>query len=316
MKCAHAGRSFVYGKELFVSVEEWALIDRSVLLQFLFSGITLGSVYALIAISLVIVYNVSRVLCFAQGEFFVFGALTMIALTALGIPMSIGFILTIVLVSGLGVVIERLLIRPVQNSSVGTVITMTVAISLCLRGLGLLIWGREAHTLPAFTKSKALSIFGAYLSVQVLWIIAAAAVVLLVIWLFFEKTLLGLSMRACAENRLGASLVGISVWETTLFAWAWGAALGALAGVVIAPLIFVRYISGTMPMLKGFTAIAIGGLTTVGSVMAGLLLGIMEAYTVGLISSEFADAIVFSVLILVLLGRSYGILGRTEDGGM
>ncbi len=312
----HSGRSFVYGKELFVSVEEWALIDRSVLLQFLFSGVTLGSVYALIAISLVIVYNVSRVLCFAQGEFFVFGALTMIALTALGIPMAIGFILTIVLVSGLGVVIERLLIRPVQNSSVGTVITMTVAISLCLRGLGLLIWGREAHTLPAFTKSKALGIFGAYLSVQVLWIIAAAAIVLLIIWLFFEKTLLGLSMRACAENRLGASLVGISVWKTTLFAWAWGAALGALAGMVIAPLIFVRYISGTMPMLKGFTAIAIGGLTTVGSVMAGLLLGIMEAYTVGLISSEFSDAIVFSVLILVLLGRSYGILGRTEDGGM
>jgi branched-chain amino acid transport system permease protein len=297
-------------------VGDWALIDQSVLLQFLFSGITLGSVYALIAISLVIVYNVSRVLCFAQGEFFVFGALTMIALTALGIPMWIAFLLTIVLVSGLGVIIERVLIRPVQNSSVGTVITMTVAISLCLRGLGLLIWGREAHTLPAFTKSKALSIFGAYLSVQVLWIIAAAAMVLLMIWLFFEKTLLGLSMRACAENRLGASLVGINVWKTTLFAWAWGAALGALAGVVIAPLIFVRYISGTMPMLKGFTAIAIGGLTTVGSVVAGFLLGIMEAYTIGLISSEFADAIVFSVLILVLLGRSYGILGKTEDGGM
>jgi branched-chain amino acid transport system permease protein len=264
----------------------------------------------------VIVYNVSRVLCFAQGEFFVFGALTMIGLTAFGLPMWIGFLLTIVLVAGLGVVLERLLVRPVQNTSVGTVITMTVAISLCLRGLGLVIWGREAHTLPAFTKSKALGIFGAYLSVQVLWIIAVAAVVLLIIWLFFEKTLLGLSMRACAENRLGASLVGISVWKTTLFAWAWGAALGALAGVVIAPLIFVRYISGTMPMLKGFTAIAIGGLTTVGSVVAGFLLGIMEAYTVGLISSEFADAIVFSVLIVVLLGRSYGILGKTEDGGM
>src|SRR5512136_2837265 len=113
-------------------MEDKVLIDGSVLLQFLFSGITLGSVYALIAISLVIVYNVSRVLCFAQGEFFVFGALTMIALTAIGIPMSIGFILTIALVSGLGVVIERLLIRPVQNSTVGMVITMTVAISLCL----------------------------------------------------------------------------------------------------------------------------------------------------------------------------------------
>jgi branched-chain amino acid transport system permease protein len=285
-------------------------------LQFFFSGITLGSVYALIAISLVIVYNVSRVLCFAQGEFFVFGALTMILLTTMGIPMPIGFALTVVIVSGLGMVIERLLIRPVQNSTVGTLVTMTIAISLCLRGLGLLIWGREAHTLPPFTKGKALGIFGAYLSVQVLWIIGAAAIVLLVIWIFFEKTLLGLAMRACAENRLGARLVGISVWKTTFFAWAWGAALGALAGVVIAPLIFVQYASGTMPMLKGFTAMAIGGLTILGSGIAGLLLGIMEAYTVGLVSSELADAIVYCVLILVLLSRSYGILGRTEDGGM
>lgn len=292
------------------------MIDFSAILQFLFSGITLGSVYALIAISLVIVYNVSRVICFAQGEFFVFGALTMVALTSLGIPMPLAFLLTIIAVSGLGMILERLLIRPIQNSSVGMVITMTVAISLCLRGLALLVWGRESHTLPAFTKGKALSILGAYLSVQVLWIIGATAVVLLIIWFFFEKTLLGLAMRACAENRLGASLVGISVWRTTVFAWALGAALGALAGVVIAPLIFVQYVSGTMPMLKGFTAIAIGGLTTVGSVIAGFMLGIMEAYTVGLVSSEFADAIVFSVLILVLLGRSYGLLGRTEDGGM
>lgn len=276
----------------------------------------MGSVYALIAVSLVIVYNVSRVLCFAQGEFFVFGALTMITLTAFGIPMPIGFILTIVLVAGLGMGIERLLIRPLHNASVGTLITMTIAISLCLRGLGLLIWGREAHTLPAFTKGDAIRMFGAYLPLQVIWITGAAAFVLFIIWFFFEKTIYGLSLRACAENRLGASLVGISTWRATLFAWAWGAALGALAGVVIAPLIFVQYVSGTMPMLKGFTAMAIGGLTTVGSVIAGLLLGVLESYTIGLVSSEFADAIVFSILILVLLARSYGILGRLEDGGM
>ena len=276
----------------------------------------MGSVYALIAVSLVIVYNVSRVLCFAQGEFFVFGALTMIALTTFGIPMPIGFILTIVLVAGLGMGIETLLIRPLHNASVGTLITMTIAISLCLRGLGLLIWGREAHTLPAFTKGDAISMFGAYLPLQVIWITGVAALVLFIIWYFFEKTIYGLSLRACAENRLGASLVGISTWKATLFAWAWGAALGALAGVVIAPLIFVQYVSGTMPMLKGFTAMAIGGLTTVGSVIAGLLLGVLESYTIGLVSSEFADAIVFSVLILVLLARSYGILGRAEDGGM
>lgn len=290
--------------------------DPSALLQFLFSGLTMGSVYALIAISLVIVYNVSRVLCFAQGEIFVFGALTMITLTALGIPMPIGFPLSILIVSLLGVAIERLLIRPIQNASIGTLITMTVATSLCLQGLGLLIWGREAHTLPAFSSGKALNIFGAYLPTQVVWIIGTTAGVLLLIWWFLEKTLFGLAIRACAENRRGASLVGISVWKATLFAWALGAALGAVAGVVVAPLLFIQYASGTMPMLKAFTAVAIGGLSTFGSVFAGLLLGIMEAYTIGLVSSTFSDAIVFSILVLVLLGRSYGILGKAENGGM
>ncbi|MDD5205303.1 MAG: branched-chain amino acid ABC transporter permease [Desulfobacterales bacterium] len=292
------------------------MADISVLLQFLFSGITMGSISALIAVSLVIVYNVSRVLCFAQGEFFVYGALTMIGLTSAGVPMPIGFLLTLLIVGGLGMGIERLLIRPIHDASVGTLITMTVAISLCLRGLGLLVAGREAHPLPPFTKGEALSVLGAFLPIQVIWIALAVVVALIGIWLFFEKSIYGLSLRACAENRLGASLVGISTWKATVFAWAWGAALGALAGMVIAPLIYVQYVSGTMPMLKGFTAMAIGGLTTFGSVIAGLLLGVLEAYTIGLVSSEFADAIVFTILILVLLARSYGILGSAEDGGM
>ncbi len=292
------------------------MLNLSVLIQFLFSGITMGSVYALIALSLVIVYNVSKVLCFAQGEFFVFGALTMVFLTGHGLPMGLGFPLSIILALMLGALVERVLIRKVQTASIGPVITMTVAISLFLRGTGLLIWGRESHTLPPFSSAKSLSVLGAFLPVQVLWVIGATILVLFIIWWFFERTLTGLAMRACAENRLAANLVGIMVWKATLLAWAWGAALGALAGIVVAPLIFVHYVSGTMPMLKGFTAIAIGGLGTGGSVLAGFLLGIIEAFTVGLVSSKFADAVVFTILILVLLVRSSGRFGSTQNGGM
>lgn len=292
------------------------MLNLSVLIQFLFSGITMGSVYALIALSLVIVYNVSKVLCFAQGEFFVFGALTMVFLTDHGLPMVLGFPLSIILALMLGALVERVLIRKVQTASIGTVITMTVAISLFLRGAGLLIWGRESHTLPPFSSAKSLSVMGAFLPVQVLWVIGAMILVLLIIGWFFERTLPGLAMRACAENRLAANLVGIMVWKATLLAWAWGAALGALAGIVVAPLIFIQYVSGTMPMLKGFTAIAIGGLGTGGSVFAGFLLGIIEAFTVGLVSSKFADAVVFTILILVLLIRSSGRFGSTQNGGM
>jgi branched-chain amino acid transport system permease protein len=131
------------------------------------------------------------------------------------------------------------------------------------------------------------------------------------IWLFFEKTMLGIAMRACAENRLGASLMGISTQKAALLAWAWGSGIGALAGMAIAPLLFMQYGSGVMPMVKGFIAVSIGGLSSiVGSVVAGFLLGTVEAYTIGLISSKFSDAIVFSLLMVVLIFKPSGLFSK------
>ena len=121
-------------------------------------------------------------------------------------------------------------------------------------------------------------------------------------------------MRACAENRLGASLMGISTEKAAIFSWAWGAGIGALAGMVVAPLLFMQYSSGVMPMVKGFIAMSIGGLASiVGAVVAGYLLGIVEAYTVGLISSQFSDTIVFALLIVVLVLRPNGLFGATRS---
>jgi branched-chain amino acid transport system permease protein len=283
----------------------------SLLIQFLFSGITTGSVYALIAVSLVIVYKVSQLICFAQGEFFVFGALTMVTLTSKGIPMPLAFALAILIAMVIGALIQQVLIRPIQGSSVGALIVMTIAISLALRGLAMLIWGRESHVLRPFYQGEPLQIFGASLQFQVFWIVGITAVVLLLIWLFFEKTSLGIAMRACAENPLGASLMGISVQKASLFAWAWGSGIGALAGIAVAPLLFIQYTGGLMPMIKGFIAMSIGGLSSiVGSVIAGFLLGIIESYTIGLISSKFSDTIVFALLMVILIIKPSGLFGK------
>ncbi|HOJ72060.1 MAG TPA: branched-chain amino acid ABC transporter permease [Syntrophorhabdaceae bacterium] len=286
--------------------------DVSHIIQFLFSGITTGSIYALIAVSLVIVYKASQLICFAQGEFFVFGALSMITLTSKGLPMPIAFFAAVFISVCIGSLIQQVLIKPIQGSSVGNLIVMTIAISLALRGLALIIWGRESYILNPYTKGEPLFVFGASLQIQVLWIVGITILVLLIIWYFFEKTSLGIAMRACAENPLGASLMGISVQKSALFAWAWGAGIGALAGAVVAPLLFIQYTSGVMPMIKGFIAMSIGGLGSIaGSVMAGFLLGLVESYTIGLISSKFSDTIVFALLMLVLIFRPNGLFSKS-----
>ncbi len=284
--------------------------EYSYLVQFLFSGLTTGSIYALMAVSLVIVYKVSRLICFAQGEFFVIGALTMTTLVSKGLPMPLAFVLAVLTATVLGALVERILIRPIQDSGIGTLIVMTVAISLTLRGLALVIWGKESHVLKPYTAGNPIQVLGATLMPQVLWIIGITMVVLFVIWFFFEKTALGVAMRACAENRLGASLMGISTQRAAILSWAWGSAIGALAGMAVAPLLFMQYGSGVMPMVKGFIAMSMGGLASiVGAVVAGYLLGLIEAYTVGLVSSQFSDPIVFSILIIVLIFRPNGLFG-------
>jgi len=282
--------------------------EYSHLLQFFFSGITTGSIYALIAVSLVIVYRVSQLICFSQGEFFVFGALFMATLISKGVSLPIAFVISLFGSMAMGGFLQWLLIKRIQGSSIGNLIVMTIAISLALRGLALIIWGRESYVVRPFTEAQPITFMGASLQIQVFWIAGITVIVLLLIWFFFEKTMLGLAMRACAENPLGASLMGISVNRAAFFAWAWGAAIGAIAGMTVCPLLFTQYTSGVMPMVKGFIAMSIGGLISImGSVIAGVMLGLVESYTIGLISSKFSDAIVFTLLILVLLVRPSGL---------
>jgi branched-chain amino acid transport system permease protein len=221
----------------------------------------------------------------------------MVTLVSKGLPMPLAFVLSILISTALGALVQRVLIKPIQNSGIGNLIVMTIAISLALRGSALLIWGKESHILKPFSSGAPIPVLGATLQPQVLWIIGITIIVLLMIWLFFEKTMMGIAMRACAENRLGASLMGISTEKAALLA--------------IAPLLFMQYGSGVMPMVKGFIAVSIGGLSSiVGSVVAGFLLGTVEAYTIGLISSKFSDTIVFSLLMVVLIFKPSGLFSK------
>lgn len=286
--------------------------EFSHLVQFFLSGITAGSIYALIAVSLLIVYRVSNLICFAQGEFFVIGALTMTTLLSRGIPYILSFLISLAVAVILGGLIQKTVIKRIIRSSIGTLIVMTIGISLLLRGVSLLIWGREAYVTKALIEGPPIRFFGASLPLQVLVILSITAACLFLLYLFFEKTLEGLAMRACAENQDGASLMGINVGRISLFAWMWGGGIGALAGMVVSPLLFIQYMSGIMPMVKGFIAMSIGGLGSLfGVTLGGFLLGLVEAYTIGLVSSKFADAVVFTVLVLCLLFKPSGLFGRT-----
>lgn len=286
----------------------------SQLAQFTFSGLTSGSLYALVALSLVLVYRASGAVNFAQGEFIVFGALSTGSFLSWGLPLFAAVPLAVVTVMTLGVLVESLLVRRLLGSSVAAVITLTIGSSLALRGIALVIWGRQGQAMDPFVHGS-LHVAGATLPYQVLWNVGAAAVIVAGLWFFLERTMLGLALRSVADDPAGAHVIGVSQRAVSRFSWACGAGMAGLAGAFVAPLLFVNYGSGVMPMVKGFVAMALGGMTsTVGAAVSGLLLGLGEAYVIGLASSYVADVLVFSFLILILLLRPEGLFGGRAAG--
>lgn len=278
------------------------------LIQLFLGGLTSGSIYSLMAISLIVVYRVSNLICFSQGEFFVVGALTLSSLLSFGFNIIISFPISLILSMILGGILYVTIIKRLQGRPIGVLIVITIGISFFLRGIALIIWGRSSYIINPFSSSGSINILNASLHPQVLWIIGCTAVIFLLMWIFYEKTTIGIAMRACAENPLGARLMGIDVKKLSLYAWICGSGIGSIAGMVIAPLLFVQYTSGVMPMIKGFIAMSIGGLNSIsGSAIAGLMIGIIESYTIGLFTSKFSDVIVFCLLICILYFRPKGL---------
>jgi branched-chain amino acid transport system permease protein len=280
-------------------------------LQFVLSGLSTGSIYALVALGIVIIYSVTGIINLAQGEYTMLGAMFAVTFYAWGLPLLLAFVAAILVTILAGLVIERLTVNPVRTASPVTLIIITVGVSIIIRGIALLIWGTMPYSLPEFTPGAPLNLFGAVVSRQRLWIVGTTAVVLGFLYYVLERTLLGKALRACAINQLAASFMGIGPGQMSLFAFGLSAALGAAAGIVIAPLTLVSYDMGLMLGLKGFVAAVIGGLvSTPGAVIGGLLLGVLESLAAGLLSSGMKDAIAFLVLFAVLLWRAEGMTAR------
>jgi len=286
----------------------------SQLLQYLITGLTVGSIYAMVALGFNIIYNVTEIINLAQGEFVMLGGLTMSSLHAsLGLPLLPAFILTVVLVTLMGALLDRLAIQPIRRPSVLTLIIATIAASIIIKGSAMLSWGKNPYDLPAFSGREPIHILGAIIQPQYLWVIGFLVVVVVVMTLFFEKSITGKAMRACADNPNAASLVGINVKRMILLSFSLSAAIGAVAGIIVTPISLMTYDRGAMLAVKGFGAVVLGGLGSFpGAILGGIILGSIESFGSGLISSGYKDAFALIVLLAVLFFKPSGLLGNIE----
>lgn len=283
-------------------------------LQFLFSGLTRGSIYALVGIGFAIIYNASHVINFAQGEFVMIGGMAAVFITAnAGLPLVAAIPLALMIAAIAGVALEKFAVEPARGASVVTLIIITIGASIFIRGIVEVFIGKRDYALPAFSGDTPIHIAGATLHPQSLWIMGTLVAVVVALKWFFDRTRLGKAMLATSHNRLAAQLVGIEIRHILLAAFALSAMLGALAGLLTAPITLTRFDIGIMLGLKGFCAAILGGLgSPYGAIAGGLALGLAEAMTGGYVSSAYQDAVAFGIILAVLFVRPQGLFGRGQ----
>ncbi|KRW93827.1 branched-chain amino acid ABC transporter permease [Paracoccus sp. PXZ] len=283
----------------------------SELLQFLFSGLTVGAVYALVALGFTIIYNASDVVNFAQGEFVMLGGMITWFAHAAGLPLPLAALIAIVATAALGVAINKLAIEPARGAPVVSLIIITIGASVFLQGAAQLVFDKQIHSFPAFSGDTPLRIGGATIQPQSLWVIGGALLVFVGLWLFFTRTLLGRAVLATSNNRLAAQLVGINTNFVMTLSFALSAGIGALAGVLATPITLTAYNVGIGFALKGFAGAMLGGMgNPKGALAGGFLIGLIEALTAGYLSSTYKEAAAFVVILLVLFFMPQGLFGR------
>ncbi len=283
-------------------------------LQFVISGLTLGSIYGMIALGFTLIYNATGIVNFAQGEFVALGALIAISCSGAALPMPLAVLVAVAAVTGVGAVLEWGAIRPARHASVITLIIITIGASILLRGAAMWLWGPDALPMRAFSGETPLVFGRASILPQHLWIMGIVLATMVALWLLGEKTQVGKAMRACAVNREAAQLAGIPVQRMVRLSFGLSGLLGGLAGAIVAPLSMGQYDMGIMLGLKGFAAAILGGIgNPLGAVLGGLLLGTLESLGAGLSPtgwSGYKDAFAFAVMLIVLLAKPTGLLGR------
>ena len=277
--------------------------------QYLVSGAVVGGIYALIALGFVIVFGVTRIVNFAQGEFVMLGALAMATLSARGVGAPAAFTCSVVSVAAFGALLYRGAVQPLTRAPALTVLILTIGASIAIRGIALILWGTDPLAVPPFAAGPPVLVAGAVVVRQGLWVLGVAATSFVALWWFFTRTYMGAAVQACAVNPLAARLMGIRVDRVGVLAWLLAAGLGAAAGAVISPITYATYDMGLMLGLKGFVAAVLGGLVSPPAAIAGgFLLGVVESLAAGLVSSAYKDAVAFVVLVVVCLAQVLGVL--------
>ncbi len=284
----------------------------SQLLQYIVSGATLGSTYGLTGLGFTVIFNTTEIINFAQGEFVMLGGmLAVFAIRWGGLPLPAAVLLAIGLTTMVGVAVDRLTIRPVRGRSVIALIIITIGVSIVLRGSAMLVFGKDTYALPAFSSGEPLSVLGASVVPQSLWVGGITFTALIALKLYFDRTISGKAMLACACDRKAASLMGINVDTMVTLSFGFSGLMGALGGAILAPITLTSYDVGILLGLKGFAACILGGLgNPFGAVAGGVILGVLESLSAGLISSGYKDAVAFVILLALLIVRPAGLFGK------
>lgn len=281
-------------------------------MQFLLSGLTVGAVYALVALGFTIIYNASTVANFAQGEFVMLGGMITAFAFKAGAPLPLAALLAIVLTAAIGVALNKLAIEPARGAPVVSLIIITIGASIFIRGVTSVVFDKQLHRFPAISSDEAIRILGATILPQSLWVIGGALGIFIGLWLFFTRTLTGRAVLATSNNRIAAVLMGINTRYVMTLSFALSAAVGAVAGVLVTPITLTSYDIGLTMALKGFAAAMLGGMgNPKGALLGGLILGLMESFTAGYLSSQYKDAAAFVVILAVLFLMPQGLLGRS-----
>ena len=284
-------------------------------LNHLINGVSLGSVYAIIALGSTMVYGIAKMLNFAHGDIIMVGAyICFFAVSSFGLPPLVGILLAVLVCTALGILIERLAYKPLRAAPSLAVLITAIGMSYFLQNAAQLLWSSNPKVFPSIFGDSAIHLFNGEMTVRVatLVTIAACIVIMVALTLFTGKTKMGKAMRACSEDKGAAQLMGINVNLTISVTFAIGSALAAIAGVLLCSAYpTLQPTTGSMPGIKAFTAAVFGGIGSIpGALLGGVLLGIIEILSSAYISTELSNAIVFAVLIVILLVKPTGLLGK------
>ena len=285
------------------------------ILQYLINGISIGSVYAIIALGYTMVYGIAKMLNFAHGDIIMVGAYISFCVTSyLGLPAWVSVVAAVAVCTVLGIVIEGLAYKPLRGTPSLAVLITAIGVSYFLQNAAQLIWSSSPKNFTSVVTMKPISLAGGKIVItgEVLLTVAACILVMVGLTLFTSKTRTGKAMRAVSEDRDAAQLMGINVNQTISTTFAIGSALAAVAGVLLCSTVpTLQPTTGSMPGIRAFTAAVFGGIGSIpGAMLGGILLGIIETFSKAYLSTQFSDAIVFSVLIIILLVKPPGLLGK------